>query len=273
MFNDYPNNGLILNNNNSFNFPNEGFSIVLSFNLIKNKRNSTTNDNKKYTLFSLSKNEDIIDFNIFIENNILKMTLFGKIIDLFADIEYNKIYVLWIFMNGNNKKSTTIFYLNEKKIIKQNLFYPKDIYDINLGFNNNKQSNNFVGIIGTFILFKKCFIKEEKSKNTNFYEKNLLGWKCNYENIIYIEYETSYSSLNSETLTILNKLSSDNISKYIEVIISSKSIMSNDFCCCSNKKRKMYKENYFMDKSESKSMISFNAKNIDINLNNYNFNS
>ena len=49
--------------------------------------------------------------------------------------------------------------------------------------------------------------------------------------------------------------------------------MSNDFCCCSNKKRKMQKENYFMDKSESKSMISFNAKNIDINLNNYNFNS
>ena len=94
MFNDYPNNGLILYNNNSFNFPNEGFSIVLSFNLIKNKKNSTPNDNKKYTLFSLSKNEDIIDFNIFIENNILKMTLFGKIIYLFTDIEYNKIYVL-----------------------------------------------------------------------------------------------------------------------------------------------------------------------------------
>ena len=266
VFNDKPNNGLILFNYDSFKFPKDSFSIVISFNLIGNNTNNDIKDKKKYTLFSLSKNEDVIDFNIFIENNTLKITLFGKIEDLFTDIECKKIYVLWLFMSGNNRKTTSIFYLNEKKIIKQNLFYPKDIYNINLGFDNNKNQNNFVGILGTFILFNKCFVKEER--------ESLLGLKCNYESIIYIGYETEFSSLNSQTKKILNKLSSStsNISKSIEVTISSKSMMSNDFCCCSNKNRKKYYANYFMDKSQSQSMISFNAENIDINLNNYNFN-
>ena len=277
IFNDIVNNGVILYNNNSFNFPQENFSMVISFELFKEKVNNKiklkTNDNKKYTLFSFSKNEDTIDFNFFIENNVLKMTLFGKISDLFFEIESNKIYVLWLFHTGNNKKSTSIFYLNEQKLVKQNLFYPKGYYDINYGFNNNKKQNNFEGIIGTFILFNKCFIKDEKNKNNKFYEENLLGLKCNYEDISYINYKTDFSLLNSETKKILNKLSSvDNISRYIAVIISSKSIMSNDFCCCSNKNRKIYKANYFIDKIEFQSMISFNAENIDINLNNYNFN-
>ena len=275
VFNDVVDNGVILYNNKSFNFPNESFSLVISFNLMieTNKKNLEINNNKKYTLFSLVKDKDIIDFNLFIENNILKMTLLGKVYDLFTDIESNKIYILWHFSTGNSKKSTTIFYLNEKKLVKQNLFYPKGYYDINLGFNNNRNQNNFEGILGTFILFNKCFIKDENSKNTSFYEENLLGLKCNYEDISYINYKTDFSSLNSDIKNILNKLSSsDNISRFIEVIISSKSVMSNDFCCCSNKNRKIYKANYFIDKIESQSMISFNAENIDINLNNNNFN-
>ena len=279
VFNDNPNNGIIVLNNNSFKIP-ESFSIVISFKLIKeniiNSSNSSSNDiynNKKFTIFSFSKSEEIIDFNIFIENKILKMTLFGKIYELFLDIEYNKNYVLWHFFNKINKKTKCIFYLNDKKIIKENLFYPMGYYDINVGFDNNKIQNNFVGIIGTFILFNKCFIKDENSKNTKFYEENLLGLRNNYEDIIYINYQTEFSNLNSEILKILSNFADDNISRFIEIIISSKSVMSNDFCCCSNKNRKEYKANYFMDKIESQSMITFNAENIDINLNNYNFNS
>ena len=277
VFNDVIKNGVILFNNNSFYFPNESFSLVISFNLRKEQKTKideiNINNNKKYTLFSFVNIKEIIDFNLFIENNILKITLFGKIYDLFPEIEFNKIYVLWHFVTGNNKKSTSIFYLNDKKLIKNNLFYPKGFYDINLGFNNNENPNNFIGILGTFILFNKCFIKDENSKNTTFYEENLLGLKCNYEDISYINYKTDFSSLNSDTKKILNKLSSyDNISRFIDIIISSKSVMSNDFCCCSNKNRKIYKANYFIDKIESQSMISFNAENIDINLNNYNFN-
>ena len=278
VFNDNPNNGIILYNNNSFNFPYESFSIVISFNLmvekIKTKNSSTSNknNNKKYTLFSLSKNEELIDFNIFIQNNTLKMSLLGTIYELFNDIQYNKIYVLWHFLNGNSTKTTSIFYLNDQKVIKQNLYYPKGKFNIHLGFDNNKDQNNFVGILGTFILFNKCFIKDENSKITKSYEQNLIGLKCNYENIIYINYKMEYSSINSSTQKMINNLAVDNISRFIEVIISSKSIMSNDFCCCSNKNRKIYKANYFMDKYNSHSMISFNAENIDINLSNYNFN-
>ena len=275
VFNDSPNNGIILYNNNSFIFPNESFSIAISFNLmVENNANALeeNNNNKKYTLFSLWKNEDVIDSNIFIENHTLKMTLFGKIYELFNDVEYNKVYVLWQFLSGNNKKNTSIFYLNEKKIVKHNLLYPKEMYNINIGFDNNKNPYNFVGVLGSFILFNKCFIKEENSSNTQFYEENLLGLKCNYEDVIYISYNVEFSSLNTETQEILKKLSSENIARYIDVVISSKSIMSDDFCCCSHKKRRMYKANYFLDNDNSNSMISFNAENIDINLNNYNFN-
>ena len=64
LFNDNPNNGIILNNNNSFTFPNESFSIVISFclinNFIKNKRTHSRkyHDNKRYTIFSLSNNDN-----------------------------------------------------------------------------------------------------------------------------------------------------------------------------------------------------------------------
>lgn len=48
--------------------------------------------------------------------------------------------------------------------------------------------------------------------------------------------------------------------------------MSNDFCCCSTKNRKAYKANYFSEKNNLQAMITFNDENIDINLDNYNFN-
>ena len=277
VFNDNPNNGIILYNNDSFTFPNESFSIVISFSLIndniKNKKlPKNFIDNRKYTIFSLSKNENIISFNIFIEKNILKMTLFGKVYELFDNIEYNQTYVLWQFLLSNNKKSKTIFYLNERKAVKENLFYPKGIYDINLGFDSNKNQNNFVGILGTFILFNKSFIKDENSKNTKFYEGIINELKADYEDIIYINYNVEFSPLEPETQKIIEKLSNSDIQGTIEIIISSKSVMSNDFCCCSTKNRKAYKANYFSEKNNLQAMITFNDENIDINLDNYNFN-
>ena len=282
VFNDNPNNGIILNNNNSFSFPNESFSIVISIclinNFIKNRRTRKyKNDNKRYTIFSLSNNtnnnisnnnDTSGSFNIFIQNNILKMTLLGEIYELFTNIEYNKSYVLWQFLLGKK----TIFYLNEKKIIKDDLLYPKGIYDINFGFNNNKNPNNFVGRLGTFILFNKSFIKDDDEENIKYYEKILFELKCNYEDIIYINYRTEFSFLEPNIQKILDDLSQDNISSFIEVIISSKSIMSDDFCCCSGKTKKAYKANYFMDNNNLESMISFKDENIDINLDSYNFN-
>jgi len=200
------------------------------------------------------------------------MILFEKVYELFHNIEYNQTYVLWQFLLSNNKKSKTIFYLNERKVIKENLFYPKGIYDINLGFDSNKNQNNFVGILGTFILFNKSFIKDENSKNTKFYEGIISELKANYEDIIYINYNVEHSSLGPETQKILEKLSTSDIQVTIEIIISSKSVMSNDFCCCSTKNRKAYKANYFSEKNNLQAMITFNDENIDINLDNYNFN-
>lgn len=159
----------------------------------------------------------------------------------------------------------------KKKIIKEDLLYPKGMYDINFGFNNNKNPNNFVGMLGTFILFNKSFMKDD-DENNKYYEKILFELKCNYEDIIYTNYRTEFSFLEPNIQENLDDLSQDNISSFIEVIISSKSIMSDDFCCCSDKTKKAYKANYFMDNNNLESMISFKDENIDINLDSYNFN-
>ena len=278
IFNDNINNGIVLNNEDSFIFPNELFSSVISFKLIMNKNDKNINnekDNKKYPIYSLIKKDGITDFSIFIENNILKMNILGKIYDLFNNIEYHQTYILWHFHQGDNKKGTSIFYLNENKIIKKKLTFLKESYNIHIGFekiinnkdNNNINQNNFTGIIGTYILFNNCFINYDNNNKSNFYEEVLLGLKCNYEDIIYINYETEFSSLDIWVVDLLKKLESDNISRFIEIIISSKSITNKDFCCC-NKNKKYYKANYFIDKDNDHSMISFNiGDNINIKNN------
>jgi len=279
VFNDNTNNGIILCNNDSFNFPNKSFSSVISFKLIKlisdiniKKKDNKNNkkDNKIYPIYSLSKKDGTTDFNIYIENNILKMNILGKAYELFKEVEINKAYVLWHFHYGDNKHGTSIFYLNDKKAIFKKLTFHNEFYNINIGFNRlfNKKDksiynqNNFIGIIGTYILFNNCFIKDEKSEGSKFYEQNLIGLKCNYEDIIYINYKTEFSSLNSDILNLLNKFSSDDISRFIEVIISSKSIISDNVNYFFKEKyKKSYKANYFMDKNNDKSMIYFNSEN------------
>ena len=278
VFNDHQNNGIILYNNDSFIFPNESFSSVISFKLIKEeykdkiiKKNEK--DNKKYPIYSLCKKDESVDFIVYIENNILKMNILGKVYELFKDVQYNKTYFLWHFHKGDNKKGTSIFILNDIKIIKKKLSFHKEFYNINIGFektkdkkNNNIYKNNFTGIIGTFILFKECFVYENNNPKSKSSEEALIGLKCNYENLIYINYRTEFSNLDAEILDLLNKFEMDNISRFIEVIISTKSITRKDFCCC-NKNKKLYKANYFMDKDNDKSMIGFVDENIDFNKN------
>ena len=279
VFNDNPNNGLVFYSNDSFDFPVNGFSIVISFKLMKiqNEENIT---NKKYTIFSISEADQFqyTKYIIYIEDKKLKILINEKKQKqqiLFEDIRYDQSYVLWIFSDIYKKNYKTVFYLNGKKVVKNIEYtFPKSISSINLGFQDYKEQNNFEGIIGTFILFNKCFIKDSESKEYQLFEDIFLKLKFNYEDIIYINYQTEYSLLNTETLNILDQLSSDNISRFIEVIISSKSIVSNDFCC-SSKERKIYKANYFINKNEEneRASIGFKSKEVCPILDNYNFNS
>ena len=283
VFNDDPNNGLIFYANDSFTFPKDSFSMVISFKLLESSKMEKENNKfRKYCIFSISEREKFENtkFAVFIENKILKIFYDGNTQELFKEkIIYNNLYVLWIFSEGTKKNNKTIFYLNDQKIEKNiNYVFPQIIYSINLGFQNDKQQNNFEGIIGTFILFNKCFIKNNNNPNdikaNTFFEDIFLKLNSNYEDIIYINYSTEYSLLNIETQEILNKLNSDNISRFIEAIISSKSVVNNNFCC-SHKIRKEYKANYFCFKSEEqqKATIRFKTEKIIPFLNNYNLNS
>ena len=251
--------------------------MVISFKSIKSEKDKH-NKSKKFCVFSVSEADDFeyTKYAIFIEDKKLKILFGDKHQEiLFNNIEYNQPYILWIFSEGINKKNETIFYLNKEKISKKiNYKFPEAISSINIGFQNLKKQNNFEGIIGTFILFNKCFISNNPSnkKGSEIFEKIFLELKFNYEDLIYINYHTEYSILDQETLDILDKLNSDNISRFITAIISSKSVVSNDFCC-SNKKRKVYKANYFCYRSEEKEQatIRFKSDKICPIIDNYNF--
>ena len=283
VFNDDPNNGIIFYVNDSFTFPKDSFSMVISFKFMESpQKQNKNNKSKKYCIFSVSELEKFQNtkFAIFIEDKILKIFYNGNTQELFTEkINYETSYVLWIFSEGNKKNNKTIFYLNEKKIEKNiNYVFPDIITTINLGFQDYKQQNNFEGIIGTFILFNKCFVRNSKNPNdlkvSAFFEKIFQQLSENYEDIIYINYHTDYSLLSRETQEILNQLNSDNISRFIEAIISSKSVVNNNFCC-SQKIRKEYKANYFCYKNEEqqKATIRFKSEKIIPFLNNYNSNS
>lgn len=80
-----------------------------------------------------------------------------------------------------------IIYLNENKTILSGIYYPVGNYKINIGCNidkNNIATDNFIGIIGTFILFNKCLVKDEKDfRNIT----KLIELKGNYEGITYAD--------------------------------------------------------------------------------------
>ena len=165
--------------------------------------------------------------NLYIEDSIVKLRVKKekKIYELYRIFPYTN-YVLWI-IQSKAKKHKMILFLNNNKNIINSIYYPEGYYTINLGFsncNNEKYASkdNFVGIIGTFILFNKCLIKDE---NDNINITKITELKGNYEDIIYINTNREWAFIEKNINMILNKMSNNiNIYNDIEVIISAKSI-------------------------------------------------
>ena len=86
VFNDNPNNGLVFNANDSFIFPKENFSIVISFKLMNLSQNY--NKSRKYCIFSISEKENFHNtkFVIFVEDKKLKILTKGK--TFFSSIDF-----------------------------------------------------------------------------------------------------------------------------------------------------------------------------------------
>ena len=274
-FTDCPNNGIICDSINKFPNENDGYSIVVSFRLMNNKKNKDE-DNNIYTIFTLMNKDNNI-FHIFIEDNKLKLKVKKekKNHDLY-EISNNSNYVLWI-IQSKSKKHKIIFYLNNCKNVLNNIPYPEGYFKINLGFNSCNNSNNylkqnFVGIIGTFILFKKCLIKDE---NDNISITKLTELKGNYEDIIYISSKREWGFIEQNLNWILNKMSNDiDIYKDIEIIISTKSLGNLDLLYDSNNILDLLQPdiycNYFQN-SSSKNEVKFYFKNNNTLQNNLNF--
>ena len=165
----------------SIKFPKDGFSIAISFCLMKN------NNSQKYSIFSFFQKEKNFCMNLFIENNILKLFYNFNKYALFSDIKINKNYIFWMVF-PKERKSYNLFYLNNSKRFLPHIKYPSEDYDeIYIGFskdiNTNKYIDNFEGVIGTFIFFNKCLIKD-KYDNQN--ESKLIELKGEYEHIVNI---------------------------------------------------------------------------------------
>ena len=274
-FTDCPNNGIICDSINKFPNENDGYSIVVSFRLMNNNKNKDEEKNI-YTIFTLM-NKDTNIFHVFIEDNKLKFKVKKekKNHDLY-EISNNSNYVLWI-IQSKAKKHKIIFYLNNCKNVLNNIPYPEGYFKINLGFNscnnsNNSLNHNFVGIIGTFILFKKCLIKDE---NDNINITKLTELKGNYEDIIYISSIRHWGFIEKNLNWILNKMSNDiDIYKDIEIIISTKSLGNLDLLYDSNNILDLLQPdfycNYFQN-STSKNEVKFYFKNNITLKNNLNF--
>ena len=222
FYSDHPHNGIECGSINKFPNENDGYSIVVSFRLMANKEN----DKSKYTIFSIMNKENNL-IHVFIEDNLIKLRVKKekKAYELYK-IFPDSNYVLWI-IQSKIKKHKMIFLLNNTKNIINSIYYPEGYYTINIGFSNCNNANysskdNFVGIIGTFILFKKCLIKDE---NDNINVTKLTELKGNYEDIIYINTKREWAFIDKNINLILNKMSNDiNIYNDIEIIISTKSL-------------------------------------------------
>ena len=133
MFNKDDFNGIIcsLSNKKTKSFPSEGFSVVISFCLMRK------NINNKFNIFSIY-GEEINDFiSLYIEDNNLKLQNKSEMIILNADIKINKEYVLWIvYPKGESKE--IIIILNGSKSILKSLKYPSFQYkELLIGFDRN----------------------------------------------------------------------------------------------------------------------------------------
>ena len=257
IFNNSKNNGIICSSQNvkGIKFPKEGFSIVVSFCLI------TNNINKKFSIYSFYSENKENFINLYIENNILKIKYDSKIYELFPDIKINKNYIFWMIF-PKDKKYEILFYLNSNlKKFLPHMKYPTYEYEkIFIGFNKNVDNDdsidNFEGAIGTFILFNKCLI-ENKDDNKN--ENKLIELKGDYEMIVDIKAKRDFIFVNRNISLILNRflLDKNDISQFIEVIISTKSLgiidneISNDI---------LFNCNYFNNMNSQKNDNSFKYK-------------
>ena len=225
MFNNSEANGIIcyLSNNQSKKFPKDGFTLVTSFCLMENE----IGKNQIYNIFSFysTKNKKAI-LSIYLQNYKLKIFYKGKEYDLFFEVLNNKSYVFWM-VYSNIEKSNMLLFLNDLKTVFPFIPYPTNEFDeILIGFNkdqNNKNIDNFKGIIGSFILFNKCLIR---SAIDNQNERKLIELKGNYEMIANINSNRSVIFIDRSINLILNKyiLEKNDISQNIEVIISTKSM-------------------------------------------------
>ena len=221
IFNDHPDNGIIcsLPPLNYKKFPKDGFSIVVSFCPMVNKTS------RRYNIFSFYSKEKDIFMSTYIQNSFLKFSYGWKEYDLFSGIKINKNYTFWVIFS-KDKNGAVLFYLNGHKkdftFIKYPTFEYEEIY-IGCNRDNDQSMDNFEGLIGTFIFFNKNLIKD---KNDNQNENKLIELKGDYEMVIDIINKKNYIFVNRNTSLILNKylLDKNDISQYIEIIISVKSL-------------------------------------------------
>ena len=263
MFSKDDNNGIIcsLSDNKTKSFPPEGFSLVISFCLMKN------NIINKFNIFSLYGDERNNFISLYIENNNLKFQHNAETIILNTEIIINKEYVLWIIYPKGESKEIIII-LNGYKSILKSLKYPSFQYkELFIGFErdsslNDKSINNFEGLIGTFIFFNECLIKGKKDTQN---ENKIKGLKGYYEMIVNVQDKRDFIDKDKEVDLTLKNFSKDilKISNKIEFIISTKSIgnikdikeINNKFICnfydydISNQNKEFFEYKFVSDNS------------------------
>ena len=208
---------------------NTTFSIAISFLIIECK------NKLKYTIFSFSKNKNYI--SLYVENNTLKFYSNGYNYDLFSNIKINKNYICYILhdeINGNNH-----FYLNGVKSgIINKIKFPKKNCELNIGFTKYKKEtkDNFIGIIGSFILFN--IVLDENSL------KNLIELNNDFDKIIYSNSNLEFSSFREETQTILEKFKNNDIINHIDIYMTSNKTNKNLNYTIQNLKRISFQDSF-----------------------------
>ena len=260
IFNNDDKNGIICSSSNKTtkSFPQEGFSLIISFCLMNN--NNKKNKNNIFSFYGKEKNQSM---KLFLENHILKFCIDSKEINLFSDIKTNENYVFLMIFPKDNKREILV-YLNNKKII-EHIEYPSFEYnEILIGFDKDlsfigNSINNFKGILGTFIMFNG-FLINDKNMNQNILK--ILELKGDYELLININDRRDIIYINKNLDMTLKKFSSEIIDQ-IEVIISPKSVgniqdinnLQNNFICnyynydISNQDKDYYKFQFVSDNS------------------------
>ena len=274
-FSDFPLNGIQCEPKNKFPNEKDGYSIVISFKLMEK------NNTNKYTIFSFKNKENKI-MSVFIEGGILKIKMKKdkKDFELNEKISIDKYYILWIIQTKSKKHKMTIL-LNETKTIFNSVSsYPEGNYKINFGCEVNKDNisvDNFVGIIGTFILFNKCLIKEENdTKNITKLQNNLIQLKANYEDILYNDCNKEWAFIDKDINHILHSISNDiKKNEDIELVISSKSLGNDNLIYKSQSIISDFEEgiycNYFQNSSMTKNDPKFYFRDKNFLKNNKNF--